>query len=80
MAFFKEYGLEPAIFMDFSVQIRIFLIMFDAIKKYNNRVLDKKEKKELNALLKDLPPEIEVKIWNWHKHTRIALIKDGYQV
>ena len=54
--------------------------MFDAIKKYNNRILSKKDKEELNSLIKDLPDDVEVKIWSWYKHTRIVLIRDGLQV
>lgn len=54
--------------------------MFDEIKKYNNKILNKKQEEELNGFLNDLPPNIEVKLWKWYKHTRISLIKDGYQV
>ena len=54
--------------------------MFEEIKKFNNTILSKKDIEELNASIKMLPPNIEVVIWQWYKHTRIALIKDGYQV
>lgn len=54
--------------------------MYEAIKKYNNRILSKKDKEELDGLIKDLPNDVEVRIWQWYKHTRITLIKDGYQV
>lgn len=54
--------------------------MFEDVKKFNNRILNKKEIKELNASIKMLPPDVEVVMWQWYKHTRIALIKDGYQV
>ena len=52
--------------------------MFEAIKKYNNKILSEKDEEELHSLLKDLPEDIEVKIWYWYKHIRIALIRDGY--
>ena len=54
--------------------------MFEDVKKFNNRILNNKEIKELNASIKMLPPDVEVVTWQWYKHTRIALIKDGYQV
>lgn len=54
--------------------------MYEAIKKYNNKILSKKDMEELNSLLKDLPKDVEVKTWQWYKHTRIALIKNGYLV
>lgn len=54
--------------------------MFEAVKKYDNRILSKKDKEELNSLIKDLPKDVEVKTWLWYKHTRIAIIKDGCQV
>lgn len=57
-----------------------FPIMFEEIKKYNNRILTKKEKEHLDSLIKDLPKDVQVKQWNWYRHTRIALIKNGYLV
>lgn len=54
--------------------------MYEAIKKYNNKILSKTDEENLESLLKDLPKDIDVKIWQWYKHTRIALIKDGYLV
>ena len=54
--------------------------MYEEVKKFDNRILTKKDKKELAASIKMLPPDVEVKQWNWYKHTRSALIKDGYRV
>lgn len=54
--------------------------MFEEIKKYNNKILTKKDKEHLGKLIKDLPEDVQVKQWNWYKHTRIALIKDGYLI
>lgn len=55
-------------------------IMFEEIKKYNNKILTKKDKEHLDSLIKDLPKDVQVKQWNWYKHNRIALIKDGYLI
>lgn len=63
-----------------GVQIPLPPFMYEEIKKYDNRILNKKDKKHLGSLIKDLPEYVEVKQWNWYKHTRIALIKDGHLI
>ena len=52
----------------------------DEIKTYNGKMVTPIRIMDLQLLSEELGSDYEVRWWTYHKHLRVAVIKDGVQL